>query len=192
MSKCFVCNSKKGKRPCLLSEIPICTLCCGQTRKKEVCEGCSFYSDPVEEKRKYNSAPTFSTQQMADNFRLQDQANVIEAALCKFDYANSFNLQDEVAIQILELLLDKYFFQDEAPRCSDRLILEGVNSVVIDIKNNLASISGETLVKILSVIYTVAKRRGKLGGRPYFDFIKEYVGFYIAPGARQIFPKMNS
>ena len=54
MAKCPICNSRKGKRKCLISDSFICSLCCGNIRKAETCLGCTFYQKP---KRKYNEVP---------------------------------------------------------------------------------------------------------------------------------------
>ena len=105
MAKCSICNSRKGKRRCLVSDSMICSLCCGNSRSEDTCMGCSYYQTP---KRKYNEVPKFTPKQMENDLQLSDYSNVIESALCSYDIELENKLQDEDAIKIIELLLDKY------------------------------------------------------------------------------------
>ena len=49
MGKCTICNSRKGKRNCLITLTFICSACCGKSRKDGQCKQCSFYQSPRSE-----------------------------------------------------------------------------------------------------------------------------------------------
>ena len=77
MAKCPICNSRKGKRQCLIAGSPVCSLCCGKIRKPDLCLECRFYRKP---KRKYNDVPAYSVSEMDGNLELEAYGNVIEGA----------------------------------------------------------------------------------------------------------------
>ena len=180
MAKCTLCNSRKGKRKCLVSDSMICSLCCGTSRSEDACMGCSYYQKP---ERKYNEVPKFTTMQMDKDTQLADCSNVIEGALCSYDIELENKLQDRDAIKILELLLDKYHFSDGKIENEDPLLLSGFNCVEKAIIKDLAKIDKEILVKILGVVRFVANRRTKLG-REYMTIIHQYVGQRLDTGVR--------
>ena len=95
MAKCTKCESRKGKRKCLATDTFICSLCCGEYRTEEKCQGCSYYKEP-KLNRNYKSAPHFSLSMMSILDNLQDQANVLESAFCRLDedLKNNFNDND--------------------------------------------------------------------------------------------------
>jgi len=180
MAKCSLCNSRKGKRRCLVSDTMICSLCCGESRSEDMCAGCSYYQKP---KRKYNEIPRFTTDEMQIDAQLSDYSNVIEGALCAYDIELENKLKDKDAIKILELLLDKYHFLDEKIQIDEPLLISGFDSVDKSIIKDLPNIKKEILVKTLSVIRFVANRRTKLG-REYMNIIHQYVGQRIDTGIR--------
>lgn len=184
MSKCPICGSRKGKRKCLINDSPVCTLCCGETRKEETCRGCSFYKEPSLN-RKYNEVPAYSTKQMEDSDELQEYANAIEGAICAFDQETDQKMNDTVPIRVIELLLDKYHFHDERVIFDTDLVESAFHYVKNAIENDLSKVPTDKLVKLLGVIHFVAKRRSK-GRREYLEIINEYVGSRVAPGARVI------
>ncbi len=186
MAKCSACNSRKGKRKCQLVEGMICSLCCGQTRRKEACEGCVFYRDIVPRKN-YNEIPKYSPQNMENSSHLQDYSNAIEGSLCAFDNETGNQIKDEVAIRIIELVLDKYYFKEEILDFSNKTIEQGFYKVKDVLETDLSHLPDKELVKILAVIRFVAKRRAR-GGRDYLSIIHSYVGERVAPGMR-IIPK---
>lgn len=180
MAKCPICNSRKGKRKCIISNDFICSLCCGEIRKEESCLNCSFYQRP---RRKYNEVPAYSTSEMDGNLELESYGNTIEGALCAFDMDNDERVKDADAIRIIELLMDKYHFKDDNEVNEKQLIKEGfvyLNEVVVD---DLSDIENDVLVKILGVIWFVAKRRTK-AGREYMNIVHQYVGPRIGSGIR--------
>ncbi len=180
MAKCSLCNSRKGKRKCLISDTMICSLCCGESRSNDMCAGCSYYQKP---KRKYNEVPKFTTIQMEKDTELADYANVIEGALCSYDTKLENELKDKDVIKILELLLDKYHFLDQKTEIDDQLLMSGFNYVEKTITKDLPNIEKEILVKTLGVIRFVANRRTKYG-REYMTIIHQYVGQRLDTGIR--------
>lgn len=183
MAKCPICNSRKGKRKCLIADGLICSLCCGTTRTEEACSECAFYQKPT---RKYNEVPAYSVSEMDGNMELESRGNAIESALCAFDIENEGKLGDSDAIRIIELLIDKYHFRDQTvDQEQHQIILNGVNFVDQSIKEDLKVVEDEEIVKILGVIRFVAKRRTRTG-REYMTVIHQYVGQRIGPGVRVI------
>jgi len=180
MAKCSICNSKKGKRHCLISENLICSLCCGETRKPASCVGCGYYQKP---KRKYNEVPAYSISEMDGNAELESHGNAIEGALCAYDKDNI--LKDSDAIKIVELLIDMHYFKDQQIDVASQLILNGVNHVEEAIEKDLSNVSNEVIVKTLGVIRFVAKRRTNTG-REYMNIIHQYVGTRIDTGIRML------
>ena len=180
MAKCPICNSKKGKRNCLIVDGPICSQCCGNTRTEAACLECAYYQKP---KRKYNEVPAYSVSEMDENITLASYGNTIEGALCAYDIKNHRELRDSDAIKIIELLIDKYHFQDQKMDEENELIANGVNYVEKAIIEDLQKVGNDKIVKILGVIRFVAKRRTQLG-REYMNVIHHYVGERIGSGIR--------
>ena len=182
MAKCTICNSRKGKRKCLNEDGQVCNQCCGTTRTEETCSGCTYYQKP---KRKYNDIPAYSVSEMNGSMELQSYGNTIESTLCAYDTACGGKLKDSQAIRIIELLIDKYHFQDQQMDQEDEIITNGVKLVDKSISDDLHDVEKEKIVKILRIIWFVARRRTRIG-REYIDFIHEYVGKRVAPGIRAL------
>jgi hypothetical protein len=182
MAKCPICCSRKGKRKCLIKDGPICTPCCGETRKEETCRGCPFYKEPSL-KRKYNEVPSYTPRQMDANIELQEYSNAIEAAICAFDQDTEQRMNDTIPIRVIELLLDKYHFRDESVIFDNDLLERAFHYVNKIIETDLSKLPTDKLTKVLAVIHFVAKRRSR-GGREYLEIIKQYVGIRVAPGVR--------
>jgi hypothetical protein len=166
----------------MVTDGSICSLCCGEKRNEEACLSCSFYKAPSTT-RKYGDVPSYSTIQMEASYELQDYANTVESTICAFDRQTGHTIKDPDAIRILELLLDKYHFNDETMLFDNELIESGFDLVDNAIEKDLSDVPVETIVKILKVIHFVAKRR-TTGRREYLRIIQGYVGERIAPGLR--------
>ena len=180
MAKCSICNSRKGKRKCLIADGLVCSLCCGNTRTEEACSECVFYQKP---KKKYNEVPAYSVSEMDGNIELESYGNSIEGALCAYDIENEGKLNDSDAIRIIELLIDKYHFQDQEIEQEHQTVVNGVNYVDKSIREDLKDVENEKIVKVLGVIRFVAKRRTKTG-REYMNVIHQYVGQRVGSGIR--------
>jgi hypothetical protein len=182
MTKCSICTSRKGKRKCSADGSAICTLCCGQTRNSKKCVGCTFY-ETEHSNRNYRKVPYFEILEMSDSEELQDISNVIEGALCTFCEDDQFN--DKNAVNLIELLLDTWFFKDPVlPSCS---VVQEVrlNHLQEIIGQDLSSIPEEKLIKIFAAIYRSIQRHTN-GGRAYLDFTQRYVGARVGSGMRII------
>lgn len=182
MAKCLICNSKKGKRKCLISDGFICSYCCGLIRQADQCSGCPYYQAP---KRKYQEIPRYSIQEMETDLDLQSYSNAIESALCAYDANLADPLHDNEAIKIIERLLDKYYFNDDSIQESNSRILNGFYELDKVVYEDLKDIDNQILVQILALIWFVARRRTKFE-REYMTFIQKYVGPRIAPGVRVV------
>lgn len=180
MAKCPICSSRKGKRKCQIVNGLICSQCCGNTRTEEACSGCVFYQKP---RRKYSDVPAYSVSEMDGNIELESYGNSIEGALCAYDIENGRKLNDNDAIRIIELLIDKYHFNDLQMDQEHSIVVNGVNYVEKSIEEDLNDVRNETIVKILGVIRFVARRRTKIG-REYMTVIHQYVGQRIGSGIR--------
>jgi hypothetical protein len=180
MAKCGECNSRKGKRSCAAGKIQICSQCCGTVRNPIRCSECSYYSPP---KKRYQDIPSFSTTEMDHDEDLQSISNTIEAVLCRYDFDTKERISDTVPITIIERLLDKYHFGDSALTFDNIDIEKGFAAVDEAITRDLSEIDQNMLVKVLSVIRFVARRR-TTGKREYLTILKQYVGVSIGHGAR--------
>ena len=175
MAKCLICNAKKGKRKCMIQDGLICSLCCGKTRTEEACSECVFYQKP---KRKYNEVPAYSVSEMNGDIKLESYGNSIEGALCTYDTKIGGELNDSHAIRIIELLIDKYHFQDQNLNYEHQIVVNGVDYVDKAIRDDLKNVNNKKIVKILGVILFVARRRTDTG-KEYMNIIHQYVGMRV-------------
>lgn len=180
MAKCPICNSRKGKRKCLIADGLVCSQCCGNIRTEATCLECTYYQKP---KRKYSEVPSYSVSDMDGNMELESYGNSIEGALCAYDVENQGKLKDSDAIKIIELLIDKYHFQDQKLDQENDVIANGVNYVDKSIMEDMKDVEIDEIVKVLGVIRFVARRRTQIG-REYMNVIHQYVGQRIGSGIR--------
>ena len=187
MAKCSICSKVKGKRKCQAFAGVVCSSCCGTARGEATCAGCSFYKT-VPEIRRYDKTLYFSTRQMADNEELQDAGNVIEGAMCGFDLAQKQTLKDGFYKNVMERLLDRYSFGDEALSFSDDLEKEGFEFIESAMNEDLPGVGPDHLGKVLATVYRSIKRHadGSYGDRQYIDFIHRHVGIRVATGVRAL------
>lgn len=181
MSKCLICGTRKGKRQCAAANGVVCSECCGETRIKDRCVDCIHFKERAPTRR-YLGVPRFSTEEMDSDVDLQSYAYVVEAALCLWDHNEGRHLTDGDALEVLEMLLDKYCFCDPNVARSDDTANKGFKMVDEAIGRELYYLSREMITRILGVIYFVAKRR-TIGGREYFGVIHRYVGVPVKHGA---------
>jgi hypothetical protein len=184
MAKCLICNARKGKRRCSAHEGFVCSLCCGETRTFEKCSGCSFFKD-MGSVRNYRKVPYYSLAEMSDIMELQDQGNVIESAICDYDDKQDGNLKDNLVARIVELLLDRYFFQDNEVLFADELENDGFILIDQAIREDLPSLQPDEIKKLLGTVYRSIKRH-TVHGREYIDFIHQHVGSRVGSGLRII------
>ncbi|MCK5783902.1 MAG: hypothetical protein KAH06_05610 [Desulfobacterales bacterium] len=184
MAKCPICNARKGKRKCLFQESFICSLCCGETRSAEKCDGCAYFVD-TRAIRNYKKVPHYALPRMSDDIRLQDEADVIESAFCQFDNQLDGRPDDHFFMKIAELLMDRYHFKDGKLNFANNLEEQGFTAIDKIIQKDLASLPPDEIAKLLGTIYrSILRRAGK--GRDYINFIQEQVGLRVAKGIRVI------
>lgn len=181
MAKCFICGSRKGKRKCGQGSRLVCSQCCGETRSDEHCGGCAYFR-PASAMRRYSNVPRFSTFDMDQDEDLQSYARVIEGTLCQWDLIHEGSLNDGAALNVIERLLDMYHFRDPDVSIAEEAISKGFDMVDQAIEEDLSEIDDETIIRVLGVIYFVAKRRS-LGGREYLDFIHRFAGIRLGRGS---------
>ena len=174
MAKCTLCNSRKGKRKCKITETFICSLCCGETRTQEKCEGCSFFR-AASANRNYRSVPYYSIQEMSDLFESEKISAVIETALCRVWAADGKNVNDRTAARLVELMLDKYHFNDEKQQIGDPVLAAGHQQFSRTIREELSQVPAEKLVKVLAAVYRSIHRRTN-GGSSYLQFVSRFTG----------------
>jgi hypothetical protein len=122
---------------------------------------------------------------METSIELQGYSYAIEGAICAFDEKTDRRMNDSIPIRVLELLLDKYHFQDESVVFDNDLLERAFHHVNKAIETDLSEVPTDKLVKVLAVIHFVAKRRSR-GGREYLEIVNQYVGTRVAPGVRVI------
>jgi hypothetical protein len=122
---------------------------------------------------------------MNGNIELESYGNSIEGALCAYDKENGEKINDSDAIRIIELLIDKYHFQDQQMDQENQIIVDGVNYIDKSIREDLKDVGNEEIVKVLGVIRFVARRRTKIG-REYMTVIHRYVGQRVGSGIRML------
>ena len=178
MAKCTICNSRKGKRKCKVTEALICSLCCGESRTEEKCGGCSFFKSAAAT-RNYRSVPYYTTQEMADTPELEGVANVIESTLCRVWADDPHNVNDRAAARLVELMIDRYHFNDEAPQAESPALEEGFRLFLQNTGKTFAQLHPEEVVKILAAVYRSIQRR-TVGGASYLQFVSQFTGIYPA------------
>ncbi|TKB27000.1 hypothetical protein FCL47_07395 [Desulfopila sp. IMCC35006] len=174
MAKCTICNSRKGKRKCKAIETFICSLCCGGSRSEEKCAGCSFFKSAAAT-RNYRSVPHFTTQEMADNPELEDIANVIESTLCRVWADDPHNVNDRTVARLVELMIDRYHFNDEAPQVDSPALEEGFRLFSQNTGKTFSQLHSDEVVKILAAVYRSIQRR-TVGGTSYLQFVSQFTG----------------
>ncbi len=141
MSKCPVCQTRKGKRFCLINDQRlICSLCCGNTRQADLCQSCEFYQPP---RRRYDQLPFFSEQMISQNHALNLYLHSILQQL--------HNFSTEESIKIIETLLDRYYFQ-QYESIESPMVAQGVESITHFIQQQLSAVDHEILVNLFVAI----------------------------------------
>jgi len=136
-------------------------------------------------KKNCNNVPAYLVSEIDGNDELESFGNVVESALCSYDIKNGRGIKDSEAIRIIELLIDKYYFNDSQETTDSQIVKDGAHYLDDVINNDLRGVDNEVIVKILGVIRFVARRRTKIGPE-YMHVIHQYVGQRVAPGIRAL------
>lgn len=182
MAKCSICNSRKGKRKCRADETFICSLCCGQSRNHDKCNGCSFYKDAAHS-RNYRKVPFYEILQMSDSLELQDISNAIESTLCALELESEESFTDKIAARLIELYLDKYHFKDPKLTFNNNAIEVQFYKMSKIFEQELLNIQEDQFLKVLASVYRSIQRRTN-GGKEYLRFAQQYVGVRVESGMR--------
>jgi hypothetical protein len=112
---------------------------------------------------------------MADNPELESIADVIESTLCRVWANDQQRADDRTAARLIELMIDKYHFNDEAPRMDSPVLQEGFGLFSQNTGKTFSQIHPEQLVKILAAVYRSIQRR-TIGGSSYLQFVSQFTG----------------
>ncbi len=149
MAKCPVCDTRKGKRKCLIADNQfVCSLCCANTRKEELCLDCVFYQPP---QHNYEVIPAFSATAIANKHALQQYTQAIEQTF------TGDTAQDRLAI--LELLINKYYFKETGLATANPVWIAGFETADSVINTQLSELDEETLINLLGAIRLVTKNQ---------------------------------
>lgn len=142
MAKCPVCNTRKGKRKCaIVNNEFVCSLCCANTRKEELCLDCVFYQPP---QYNYGKVPIFSDAVLENNHALKNYHDLIMKAL------NANSVHDLLAM--VELLIIKYHFKETELKFQKPEWETGFNDTNVLIQSKLNDFDEEIVVNLLSTI----------------------------------------
>ncbi len=178
-AKCSVCESKRGKRFCLITDTLICPLCCGKTRSADACTGCEHYKAPV---KNYRSYPAYTISEMEDSWELQDSSECIEGALVDYDILTDEKLQDDDALEIFEIFMDQFHLKEKRTPSSP-LIQKAIEHINEAIDADLEDKPREEITKVLGTIHFVCNRRCKTKNRNYMRIIHQHVGRRTTDGS---------
>jgi hypothetical protein len=178
MAKCTICNSRKGKRKCIATGTFICSLCCGESRAVEKCAGCSFLKS-ASATRNYRAVPHYSVEEMADNRELESIAEVIESALCEVWENNPHNVNDRTVTRLVELMIDRYHFNDEESQTDTPVLKDGFRLFSQNTSKKFSQIPPEQTVKVLAAVHRSIQRR-TMGGTSYLQFVSQFTGIESA------------
>lgn len=82
-----------------------------------------------EPKSNYNKIPRYPINKVANDLELQDNADVVESAICQFDEELNLTINDNIALRLTELLLDRYYFNDKEIKFKTKLEENGYDVV---------------------------------------------------------------
>jgi hypothetical protein len=116
---------------------------------------------------------------MADNPDLESIADVIESTLCRAWANDPHNVNDRTAVRLVELMIDKYHFNDEVPQAGSTSEDEGFRLFLQETGKTFSQISPKQVVKVLAAVYRSIQRR-TIGGNSYLQFVSQFTG--INPG----------
>jgi len=184
MAKCTICKSKKGKRKCRIDGTFICSLCCGQSRSQEKCDGCSFYKTSLS-RRNYRKVPFYEISQMSASEELENISFVIESVICRIEIESDVLFRDKDAIQLTERWFDQYYFKDREVAFASSVQKNNLQEIVEACDQDFPTVQQDVLVKVMAAIYRSMCRRTQ-GRQEYLRFIRHHVGARVGSGTRMV------
>jgi hypothetical protein len=118
---------------------------------------------------------------MADSAELQRISFPVEAAVCSLDREREFEMTDAQAIEVFEVLLDRYAFEDSPETIAPRVASLGCRSVVDLVERELCSDDRATIAKVIAAVRFVACRRAA-GGRHHLEILHRFCGSFVSTG----------
>jgi hypothetical protein len=112
---------------------------------------------------------------MANNPELESIADVVELSLCQIWLNDHRHVDDRAVARLVELMIDRYHFNDEKPRADTSVLEEGFGFFSQNIGEKLGHIHPEQLVKVLAAVYRSIQRR-TVGGTSYLQFVSQFTG----------------
>ena len=112
---------------------------------------------------------------MADFPELEGISDVIETALCRVWATGGGQVNDRTASRLVELMLDKYHFNDGESQIDDSVLAAGHQLFSRTISEELSRVPAEKLVKVLAAVYRSIQRR-TIGGSSYLEFVSRFTG----------------
>ena len=94
---------------------------------------------------------------MDNDAERQDIANAIESSISSFDHESGDSIRDELAIRIIECLLDFYHFKQPYNNQNDELLTSGYHHIFDKLQHAFKRESHEEITKVLGAIYFVAR-----------------------------------
>ena len=176
MAKCIICQTRKGKRKCRVTETFICSQCCGTSRDQEKCEGCHYAGNSTVG-RNYKRVPYYPVAEMSKDADLEMISRVIENSLCRVWKENE-NVNDTIASRLIEMQLDRVHFHDQEPKIDDPVLQAGHKVLTNAVQRGLDQVSEEKLVRVLAAVYRSIQRRN-VGGCTYLQFIRSVNGMAL-------------
>jgi hypothetical protein len=112
---------------------------------------------------------------MADNPDLESIADLIESTLCRVWANDPHNVDDRTAARLVELMIDKYHFNDEAPLADSPVQKEGFRLFLQNTGKTFSQIHPGQVVKVLAAVHRSIQRR-TIGGTSYLQFVSQFTG----------------
>ena len=112
---------------------------------------------------------------MADSLELEGIGQVIETALCRAWTADRKNFNDRIAVRLIELMLDRYHFNEGEQPIDDPVLGAGHQLFSTVISDELSRVPADKLVKVLGAVYRSIQRR-TVGGSSYLQFVSQFTG----------------
>ena len=97
--------------------------------------------------------------------------------ICKANDAH--NVNDRTAARLVEMMIDRYHFNDEVPQADSPALEEGFGLFSQNTTKTFSQLNSEEVVKILAAVYRSIQRR-TVGGTSYLQFVSQFTG--INPG----------
>jgi len=97
-----------------------------------------------------------------------------ERALCTLDQQRDHEMRDAQAVELLELLLDRYAFGDSPEALATRASQLGCDDLLDAVHRELASEPPDQVAQAIALVRHTARRRDS-GGRAHLELLHRFV-----------------